>query len=579
MSYWWEKLPERLKYEIELLEKNGCSCSKVEEAFSQGVAVLKVTTEIKNYGKLELEVKFPDTYPKTRFQIYCDDLDLDHHQNPHEKNLCLIGQLPEKWKTTYTVAGFIKNRLPDVIEAGLSDDLDKLANIEEIQAEPMSVFYPYLPSSMILADSSWNIDKNIDEGILRIGIQRDRINGLYGAILKVEDKTGTILAEANESIRNIFSRKVIDGRWIRAKEPVKIFDPKNFIKVISESSKFLNKNAYKSIGHGFQIDVIGVIFPEEQKWRENNDGWVFSLKINANGKKRLSYLKNNNIKHFEFVRSGYAGHEDFFNRTPGFKTLASKKVAVFGLGCLGGQSAIELAKSGVGELNVWDFDYIKPGNTIRWPFGLSTVPNYKADVISNFIKINYPYTKVTPFLHRIGDVGGRYQINNTLGLLEDSLGDVDLIFDATAAVDIQHILSDIAYEKSIPYICISTTPGIWGGTVVRIDPRYTDACWFCFRHQYLNETITNPHADPEGLVQPVGCGSPTFIGSYFDASNISYSGVRMAISSLATDDGFFYPRINWDVAILNLRDATGEIIPPSWVTYKLNRYDKCHCKK
>lgn len=579
MSFWWEKLPERLQYEIDQIEKSGCSCSKVESAFSQGVAILDVTINLEKYGKLKLIVKFPDTYPKTRFQIYCDDLDLNHHQNPHEKNLCLIGQQPENWKTTYTVADFIRNRLSDVIEAGLSDDREKLIGVEEIQAEPISVFYPCMHSAMILVDSSWDIDRTVDEGFIEIGLQREKINGLYGAVLKVEDKSGNVFAEADDSIRSIFGGKIIIGRWVRSKNAIKIFDPEKFSRDVSESNNFLKNKSYKNIGNGFQVDIVGVIFPEEHEWRENGEGWIFSIKINAQGKKKIAYLKDKKIKRFEFVRAGFAGHDDLTSRTPGFKNLTNKKVAAFGLGCLGGQSVIELAKSGVGHIDIWDFDFIKPGNTIRWPFGLSTVPNHKAEALRNFIQINYPYTKVTPFLYKIGDVGPRFGINNTLEILENSLDDVDLIFDATAAVDIQHILSDIAYEKGIPYICISATPGIWGGAVVRIDSRFTDGCWFCFRHQYLNGIIIAPPSDPDGLVQPVGCGSPTFTGSFFDASNITYSGVRLVISTLATDCGNYYPSTNWDVAILSLRNASGEIIPPSWVTYKLDRYAECHCGK
>lgn len=77
---------------------------------------------------------------------------------------------------------------------------------------------------------------------------------------------------------------------------------------------------------------------------------------------------------------------DAFSRTAlligaeGLERLARARVAVFGLGGVGGWAAEALARSGVGALDLVDDDRIAPSNVNRQIFALtSTVGQYKAD--------------------------------------------------------------------------------------------------------------------------------------------------------------------------------------------------------
>lgn len=71
---------------------------------------------------------------------------------------------------------------------------------------------------------------------------------------------------------------------------------------------------------------------------------------------------------------------------PALDTLSGSRVAVFGLGGVGGHTVEVLARSGVGALDVFDDDRICPSNLNRQLLALhSTVGQYKTDVAAERI--------------------------------------------------------------------------------------------------------------------------------------------------------------------------------------------------
>lgn len=280
-----------------------------------------------------------------------------------------------------------------------------------------------------------------------------------------------------------------------------------------------------------------------------------------------------------FVRAARAGRGDLTARIPELSILHKKTVTAIGLGCLGAPSVLEFARCGVGEIRIIDFDIVDAGTVVRWPLGLTSVGRKKTDAISDFIKSNYPFTKILAFQHRIGEV--RLDENQTSGLeiLENSLNGSDMVYDASAERGVQHLMSDLAAELKIPYIGISTTFGAWGGMFIRIRPQVTEGCWVCFMNRLKDNSFPTPLSDPAGEVQPAGCAAPTFTGSGFDTGIIALSGVRLAISTLTSNIDKGYPAFEWDYAVVNLRDEQGKAMAPSWNTFSLKKHPSCPCSK
>lgn len=79
----------------------------------------------------------------------------------------------------------------------------------------------------------------------------------------------------------------------------------------------------------------------------------------------------------------------------GVERLMSKKVAIFGVGGVGGYTAEALARSGVGEITLIDKDTVSESNINRQIVALhSTVGSYKVDVMAARMKDINPDIKV-----------------------------------------------------------------------------------------------------------------------------------------------------------------------------------------
>ena len=521
--------------------------------------------------KIFLVARFPDFYPYTRFEVEAPDLNLPHHQAPFGKNLCLVGLATENWRTTDTLADFIRDRLPNVLKGGRSDDKAEASGLEEHQAEPFSVYYSYQQDAMVLIDGGWKIDSDVSAGELVIGISEDANLVLRGAVREVRDDHGRVLARIDPALERLFP-KTLRCRWVRQDEPIREEAPDQFWARLRALDPSLSdprwRDRWTDVKDG-RISVAGVLFREEVGWREKADGWVFAVRLQARGQRgERVYL----------ARAGRAGRGDLAARVPELAGLREGKDAMFGLGGVGWPSALELARNGVGQLRILDSDFVEVATTVRWAFGIPAAGVYKAIAVKNFIDAHYPYTEVIPYVHRIGGVlgGGR----SDLEVVNEILDGVALVYDATAEVGVQSLLSDIAAERRLPYVCVSTTQGAWGGLVARVRPGRTAGCWRCLQHALTDETIPPPPAAPENGVQPAGCASPTFTGASFDIEEVSLCGVRLSASTLLGAGGTAYPEADWDAGIVSLRDGSDgnrRLIAPHWETLPLDKHPSCSC--
>jgi len=569
MKYWWEKHPGRLDFEIQELEAAGILCKLEPAAFAEGVAVLHLVANLKGHPDLKLKVVYPNLYPALPFEIESTGLALPHHQNPFDKNLCLLDNPGDNWKPSDTVARFISDKLPAVLEAGYADRKSKL---ESPRSEPFSNYMVFSPQSIIFFDSSWSISPDVESGKLIIGINEPPNESIFrGAVLEVRDKESNMLSTAAKEVSVTFQKK-LTGRWVRFEQPPKSRDLSDIFQEALKLDSRLKNPLNNRIGELDNVDVIGILFPEETKWRETGDGWFFIVRTTKKNKRCLPLL----------VRGGRAGRVDLQGRNPSLKGLESKKVAVFGLGCLGAPSVLEFAKCGIGEIRLLDGDYVEPGTTVRWPFGLQTAAGRdKSSLLSHIIKNDYPFTQVSNSVCRLGKAFWRPDHQEGISereILNKMLDGVDLIYDATAEIMINHALSELAAAQKIPYILVAGTPGMWGGRIVRVRPVEKSGCWFCYRHATEKGDIPSPISDEiNGLIAPEGCRAPTFSGTSFDAAEISMGGVRLAISTLMEGIDGGYPAIDWDVAVINLRDINGAVIAPQWSTCQLMKDAQCHC--
>lgn len=85
------------------------------------------------------------------------------------------------------------------------------------------------------------------------------------------------------------------------------------------------------------------------------------------------------------------------------KKFSSACVAVCGLGGLGSNVAISLARAGVGKLHLIDFDRVDISNLHRQQYGVSQLGMYKTDAMKQILSEISPYCEVVADAVRLNE--------------------------------------------------------------------------------------------------------------------------------------------------------------------------------
>lgn len=609
MKPWFEQFPHRLEEEIAALKATGVVVTVDEHLKNEGIIRLSFTIDKgnaafqlpDNAGDIDLIIAYPDLYPYFRPNVYALALDLPRHQNPIEKNLCLLARPTENWQPETTVAALLQTQLREVLIKGNVTDAAEIKADEKEQAEPMSEYYA-LPDCPVLFNDSAVVNQLPQEldfkhiADITVGIP----NGvLFPTRLFVLDTTcngqknvtflpGTIQAGTSQKVKGaIYSlpeRPPADPtkalKWLREK--------------LAEKGQKLNLSGKAiTLKNGTITNVVGFAFPEEVVKGEEGIGWLFLIEgsqklYNAKGE-ILSKLPSRPGNYY--AKAAKINDSQNLARAPRLQPLSDKKIGVVGLGALGSFAAIEFARSSVGALKIADYDVTEYPTSVRWPLGLAVAGRRKAEVLDDFIKENYPATGVEPFHwhiggHRVNATGAKPVTSESEQTLADRFFEgLSLIVDATVEVGIHHFLSVEAKKRGIPYICMYATPGAYGGMVMRMVPDKNTGCWMCMRHMEndkFREGVRDmdlPSDRAGGLIQPPGCGDITFTGAGFDLQNISMAGVRLAVSTLCSGNDAGYPDVDWDIGVLRLFDDDGKPLMPTWKGFSLEKHPECpYCK-
>ena len=163
--------------------------------------------------------------------------------------------------------------------------------------------------------------------------------------------------------------------------------------------------------------------------------------------------------------------ENLFSRSKGILEvgiLKNKRVMIVGLGSFGSQIAIELAKAGVGNFALMDFDRVELHNLSRHTATVHDLGRLKTNVIEEAILGKNPYAKVDKF---------PLNINEDLPLLYDEVEKADLVICATDNNTSRFNLSKALVEKQKIGIFGRAITRAEGGDVFRYRPG--GPCYCC----------------------------------------------------------------------------------------------------
>lgn len=121
--------------------------------------------------------------------------------------------------------------------------------------------------------------------------------------------------------------------------------------------------------------------------------------------------------------------------------LNNSRVAIIGLGGVGGVAAITLARSGVGTLIIQDFDIVQVSNINRQIIANHhTIGMNKADLVEDEIRRINPNCQIIKFNERFNQ-DSKLFINK-----------IDFLIDAIDAIDDKYFLITECLKNKIPFI-------------------------------------------------------------------------------------------------------------------------------
>lgn len=569
METWFDRFPGRLKWELDQFTEHGLAFERDEGEFRDNRRILLRGTIEHAGGRVELEVLYPDLFPYVRPEVYAPHLDLDRHQNPFEHNLCLLDRSTRAWNPSDTGAWLVRERVPLLLDL-LAAGGDELARGEVAQGEPISSYYPPEAGTVVFVpEEAMHVAAEHRAGSGRLCFQPRlpasvRLRAMICELVVQGHRRKTrVVARAGEDLRKRFGGEHVSFRWVRIdRPPLDSRSAQALFAAAEEVRGGFGSPPWQTTTDG-QIAVTGFVFSEEVAQGKFDDAWLFAVKVR--------HPTRGGIREAVYVTRGERlTADDLAARLPARARLDDATVAVVGAGALGAPIALELARAQVRELRLLDFDYVEAGNSVRWPNGISAVAYGKVDFIADRIDLDYPFTKVIPYRHRIGgsSLSRASRRETEFDLLTRFFDGVDLVVDASAEIGVQQIIAALADERQVPQVYASATEGVRGGVVARVIPAAT-GCWYCLQLALDDGTVDPPPRDESGTVQPRGCASPTFTGANFDLLPIVAQATRVVAVTVTEQDARQGP----DVFIGALSEDG--LSAPTWRESSLDRHSLC----
>ena len=137
--------------------------------------------------------------------------------------------------------------------------------------------------------------------------------------------------------------------------------------------------------------------------------------------------------------------------TPGvYERLKNSKVGIAGLGGLGSNVAIALARVGVGNLILADFDVVEPSNLNRQQYFIHQIGLFKTEALFDNLK------KINPFINII-----THNVKLTSKNIPDIFVDCHIIVEAFDRADMKTMLIHTVLEK-MPDVFVVAASGLAG---------------------------------------------------------------------------------------------------------------------
>jgi molybdopterin/thiamine biosynthesis adenylyltransferase len=528
---WYQLHPDRLTWELEQFERHN-----LEATVSYGGRYLAITTELPVVGEpVEITAIYPDDYPYFEPTVRAPKLLLVRHQDPVGLNFCLLEDSDRDWDPTRSAAELIGRNLRALLRASAVGQ-DVVSKGEADMPEPTSAQFSYSDDGVVLVTEPFlGRDLGASHGAMIVARGSSRIRLLLSAE-GIGEISGSLAA------RFVTSDTGVRGRWVALDTPPRPKpDGVDQWRGIVEAVEAVDPTAMSRLARrlkgnrklGSAQMLVGLSFLEEGPARgEQRRNWLFVEIVQRRGQAPAPR---------KFLASQALSEGERIRRIPQLAGLRSAHMIVIGAGSVGAPVALELAKAGVGRLDLVDNDSYDVNNAVRHVLGTSHAGEPKSEAVAAMCCELNPFCDVYAHAVAIGDREAR-------GLVNRLLQSATLVIDTTGAQTVGRFLTERARALGVPLVVSGLTAASHGADVLVVRPE--GPCLDCFSLAQERQLVPRPPEGPRSTVTPIGCRHPAFSGAGFEATELAAVTARLAVRVSRLTE---YPPsdVNW--VVINFR--------------------------
>jgi molybdopterin/thiamine biosynthesis adenylyltransferase len=523
---WWELDPERLELEVRHLAEIGPVERLPDE---ENKLVLELTLEPAE--SVPVKVRFPRDFPLLPPEILGPLGTTERHQNPISGRFCITDDQPHWWTPDKKAALLVQEvlKLLEASQAGTVGDL------EAAMPEPITGYIGQSEKTVVVFGAMLDRSLHSTEGLFDVlpfrcdGFTIDGIDGIGSEPLRTPDRVCKALHVQRGHGRG--------GRhtW-RALDQVP--GPGDLIGLCSDAFDELRSLAKKHQQRsgrgrrnktGVQLWTARTFLEEGPRRGEQRRAWVFFLVI---------LKKDGSVDEEHVVPSQAFSQPTRELRVPELAALKNCWALVVGAGALGAPTIGELAKAGVGHIDIVDPDRFDLNNSVRHVLPVRAAGELKASAVATWAADQNPFSTIEG--HDLAVGGG------ASSSIRDLVDTADVVIDATGIHYVTRLLHPQCATSDIPLVSAGLSLGGYGGRVVVL--RGPKPCIDCF---LSDESIPRPMEEvPDEGVTPYGCSHPAASCAGFDAMELAANVARTAVRATSATH---YPPLDFDWAVINFR--------------------------
>lgn len=248
-----------------------------------------------------------------------------------------------------------------------------------------------------------------------------------------------------------------------------------------------------------------------------------------------------------------------------FEKFKNIKVGIVGLGSTGSKIAISLARSGVHNFTLFDYDLFLPENLSRHELTWEDVGQHKVDGIKHKLHLIHPQIEVE--VQKI-TLSGQEASSFTTAALKQ-LTDCNIIIDATADPNVFILLSNASFRFNVPYVWLEIFGGGIGGFIARFRPKKEPhpQKMKAFLNKYFNECGV-PALESAGNYSAINAHGNVLVATDSDVSIIAGYATNMALDILLKREPPVFPHSMYLIGL-----TKGWIFNEPFDTQPLDPYD------